>query len=133
MNNKQIFKQLLELKENAYCKYSNFKVACLIILKNEQIIKGVNIESASYSPTICAERTAIAQLYTQGYNKADIKLFALYTDSSDLGTPCGVCRQVMNELVDKNQKIQIFNSKGYQVSILNSDLLPFAFTHKQLK
>ncbi|PPE06529.1 cytidine deaminase [Mesoplasma corruscae] len=133
MKKEELFEKLLKLKNNAYSPYSNFKVACIIRLKNQDVVKGVNIESASYSPTICAERAAISQLYALGWNEKDIEEFSLYTDSENLGTPCGVCRQVMSELLNPLQEIVIFNKHGYIKTIINQELLPYAFSSNDLK
>lgn len=132
VNNQMIFEELLNLKENSYSPYSNFKVACLVYLTDGQVVKGTNVENASYPATICGERTALAQVYTLGYKKEDIKSLELYTDSDDLGTPCGVCRQVICELVDWSTPISIYSKKGFQLKTNIKDLLPYAFELKQL-
>ncbi|ATZ19253.1 cytidine deaminase [Mesoplasma entomophilum] len=127
-----VFEELLRLKENSYSPYSNFKVACLIYLSNGEKIKGVNIENAAYPATICAERSALAQAYSLGYKKSDIKSLELYTDSETLGSPCGVCRQVISELVDWSATISIYNKNGFQLETNIKELLPHAFEPAQL-
>ncbi|ASZ08903.1 cytidine deaminase [Mesoplasma chauliocola] len=133
MIDKQIvFEELLKLKNNSYSPYSNFKVACLINLKNGKVVKGVNVENASYPAGICGERTALSQVYTLGYKKEDIEFLSLYTDSEDMGSPCGVCRQVISELVDWETPIFIYSKKGFQIEMNIKELLPYAFEPKQL-
>ncbi|WP_232508750.1 cytidine deaminase [Mesoplasma florum] len=133
MTEKQnVFKELLKLKDNSYSPYSNFKVACLIYLNNNEIIKGVNVENAAYPATICAERTALSQVYSLGYKKEDIKSLELYTDSESLGSPCGVCRQVISELVNWTTPISIYNKNGFQLETNINELLPHAFEPAQL-
>ncbi|WP_100679845.1 cytidine deaminase [Mesoplasma tabanidae] len=127
-----VFEELLMLKENSYSPYSNFKVACLIYLKNNDQVKGVNVENAAYPAGICAERTALAQVYSLGYKKHDIKSLELYTDSETLGSPCGVCRQVISELVDWSTPISIYNKNGFQLETNIKKLLPHAFQPAQL-
>lgn len=131
-NNQTVFEELLKLKENSYSPYSNFKVACLIYLKDGQAVKGTNIENASYPATICGERTALSQVYSLGYKKEDIKSLELYTDSDNLGTPCGVCRQFISELVEWSTPISIYSKKGFQIETNIKELLPFAFEPEQL-
>ncbi|QBQ07901.1 cytidine deaminase [Spiroplasma gladiatoris] len=132
MNKDVVFEELNELKNNAYAPYSNFKVSCIIYLKNGIKIKGVNVENAAYNPTICAERNALPQMIAQGYNKDDVEYFALYTDSNKLGSPCGTCRQTMIELLNKNQSVWIFNKKGFLKEFKVEDFLPFSFSNDDL-
>lgn len=128
-----IYKQLKELRENAYAPYSNFRVACLVFLKNGEVIKGVNVENAAYNPGICAERCALPQVYAQGYTKKDVELVALYTDSKEFGSPCGTCRQTMSELLVPKQSIWVYNSLKYLGEYTVEDFLPYMFTSDQLK
>lgn len=129
----QWFEKLVKLKNNAYTPYSNFNVSCIVVINDEKQIAGVNVENAAYPSTICAERTALAQVYTQGYRKKDIKKLYLYTDSTNFATPCGQCRQVIGELVDENCSIEIYNKKASKQTLLVKQLLPFAFTNQELK
>ncbi|AOG60624.1 cytidine deaminase [Spiroplasma helicoides] len=133
MKNEDILKELLVLKENSYSPYSNFKVACIIYLKNGKKIKGVNVENAAYNPTICAERTALSQMITKGFGKEDVDFVTLYTDSSKFGSPCGTCRQTLYELLKKSQTISFFNKNGFLGSYSVSELLPYAFNNDNLK
>jgi cytidine deaminase len=126
------FEELKELRNNAYVPYSNFRVATILYLKNGERIVGVNVENAAYSPTICGERCALPQLYAQGYDRNDVELMTLYTDSKNVGTPCGVCRQVMIELLNRDQKILIFNINGYCEETTPELLLPKSFTEEDL-
>ncbi|AEM68557.1 cytidine deaminase [Mycoplasma putrefaciens] len=128
-----IFEQLTQLAKRSYAPYSNFRVSCIIYLKNNQQIIGVNVENAAYNPCICAERCALSQLYAQGYDKTDVDLVALYTDSKTFGSPCGTCRQTMSELLKNDQKIYIFNQQGFFDQFSVKDLLPYAFSDKNLK
>lgn len=132
LNTEQINKELLNLASKSYSPYSNFRVSCIIYLKNGQQIKGVNVENAAYSPSICGERTALSQMITQGYNKNDVDIFALYTDAQGLGSPCGVCRQTMAELLNLDQKISIFSQQGFIGDYTVVDLLPYSFTKDDL-
>ncbi|WP_198511459.1 cytidine deaminase [Williamsoniiplasma somnilux] len=132
MDKKEIFDELLNLAKQSYSPYSHFRVSCILFLKNHQKIKGVNVENAAYSPTICAERTALSQLITQGYNCDDIEVVALYTDATQFGSPCGVCRQVMSELLNENQKVWIFSKKGFASEHQVKEFLPYAFGKNEL-
>ncbi|WP_342258991.1 cytidine deaminase [Spiroplasma endosymbiont of Dioctria linearis] len=124
----KVYEELKILRKNAYAPYSNFRVACIIYLKNGKKIKGVNVENAAYNPSICAERTALPQMITQGYNKNDVELVALYTDSEGFGSPCGTCRQTLSELLLENQTIWVYNKKEFINSYSVKDFLPYAFS-----
>lgn len=128
-----IFEELKQLATRAYCPYSNFRVSCIVYLKNGEKILDVNVENAAYNPCICAERCALPQLYAQGYGKDDVELLALYTDSKTFGSPCGTCRQTMSELLNADQKTYMFNQNGFIGEYLVSDFLPYAFSDKNLQ
>lgn len=140
MENKKI-KELLEtaknLQKNAYAPYSNFRVAAIVILNNGKQITGVNIENAAYSVGICAERTALSQVITQGYQKEDIDMLFLITDSKRIAFPCGICRQFMVETMLLDSEIYISNHNMTNIKEIKKvkikDLLPLAFLPESLK
>lgn len=111
----------------AYTPYSKFKVGAAILLKDGTIIKGANIENASYGLSNCAERSALFSLYSQGYKKSDIVEMAIVGQTSEPISPCGACRQVMNELLPKDVKIHLANLEGKVKTVTIKDLLPYAF------
>lgn len=124
MKKLNLLEELKKLSKNSYCKYSNFKVSSIVILKTGQMFKGVNLENFSYGATICAERSALCATITNGYSKSDIKSLALYTNSNnDLIFPCGICLQFMIELMNLNSKIIIYNNTQSKEYILK-DLFP---------
>lgn len=133
----ELLKKVKELQEKAYVPYSNFRVAAIVGLKDKQEILGVNVENAAFPATICAERTALAQAVTLGYQKEDIEFLFLITDSESFGTPCGVCRQFMAEVMPLDTKVYISSKNTNEpkdIKILTvKDLLPFAFMCESLK
>ena len=98
-------KELLELLNNSYSPYSNFKVAAIVIMKDGTKFKGVNVENVSYGATICAERSAILNAISNGYKRYDFKELYVMCDSDIIGTPCFNCRMVISELFEKNCRI----------------------------
>ncbi|MCK9443117.1 MAG: cytidine deaminase [Tissierellaceae bacterium] len=129
MNKKELIIRALEAKENAYVPYSKFKVGAAVLTEDHSIYTGCNIEIASYSPTICAERTAIFKAVSEGHRK--IKAVAVVGDG-DLTHPCGVCRQVIREF-GKDAVIIVANSEtDYKVYTLD-DLLPHSFGPEDLE
>jgi cytidine deaminase len=122
-----------EILPNSYARYSDFKVAAAIRLKDGNIITGVNVENASFGLTNCAERTALFTAYTKGYRKEDIVEMVVTTEQDHIVSPCGACRQVMRELMPIDAKIHMVSKTDKQQTIENKDLLPFAFEDSDLQ
>lgn len=124
---------LKEAQSKAYTPYSNFKVGAVITTKDYKTHIGFNIENSAYGCCMCGERVGLYSTYAQGYKKEDIASLALVTQSKEIGTPCGSCRQVMSELMDFNSFVYIFNddlTKLQTTSVI--ELLPGAFTSDNL-
>jgi cytidine deaminase len=117
---------------HSYAKYSNFKVAAALRLKNGEIITGVNVENASFGLTNCAERTALFAAYTKGYRKEDIVEMVVTTEQDHIVSPCGACRQVMRELMPLDARIHLVSKTGEAKSVTNAELLPFAFEERDM-
>jgi cytidine deaminase len=129
---KDLYKIAKEVLPNSYSEYSKFKVAAVLRMKDGTTISGVNVENASFGLTNCAERTALFTAYSQGYRKDDIVEVLLTTEQDAFISPCGACRQVLRELVNEDVNIHITNNKGEVKTVKNIELLPFAFTEKDL-
>jgi len=114
-------------KSNSYAPYSKFKVGCAILLNNGNYILGTNIENKSYSLTICAERSALFSLYSQGYTKSDIKAICITANTEEVITPCGACREVLKELILEDTPIVLTNHLRYREIVKINDLLPLSF------
>ena len=112
---------------NSYVPYSNFKVGAAILLKNGEYILGSNIENKSYSMTVCAERCALFNLISHGYNKNDVIAMAVVGDTKSPITPCGACREVMDELLLPDTKIILSNMKRDYLITSVKELLPLSF------
>lgn len=129
-NMKKIFQKLVELKNNAYCPYSNFYVSA-IAKANEKYYYGVNIENAAFPSGSCAERSAIGTAISYGEKQID-ELYIL-TKSYNFGMPCGNCRQFMSEFMpNDNTKIYVFNPDGDYKEFTISEILLNRFTKKEL-
>lgn len=128
MDKKALIRKALEVKEKAYVPYSNFHVGAAVLTEDDNIYTGCNIEIASYSPTICAERTAIFKAISEGETK--IKAIAIVGDAG-LTYPCGVCRQVLREF-GKDAQIIIANSEEEYEEYDLEDLLPHSFGPEDL-
>ncbi|KAI4452961.1 gtpase era [Holotrichia oblita] len=102
---------------NSYSPYSHYKVAAAILTNKDTIIVGVNVENAAFGDTICAERTALTQAITQGFQPKDIIAIAVYSLSSPPASPCGTCRQVISELMNPNAIVYFGNETGERKQI----------------
>jgi cytidine deaminase len=113
---------------NAYCRYSKFRVGAAVLTAEGEIFARCNVENASYWLTMCAERNAIFQAVAKGALAKDRKLkaVAIVTPKEKLVSPCGACRQVINEF-GPNAEIFIFGGGKNGQKITLSKLLPRAF------
>ena len=130
MDYKSITVKAVEAKSKALPTYSNFHVGAALITEDDKIYTGCNIESSSYSLTICAERTAIFKAISEGERK--FKAIAVAGDTEGFISPCGACRQVISDLCGDIDVILV-NSKNETKVMKTSELLPFAFSDKDLK
>lgn len=127
MNVMELIKKAIEGRENAYAPYSKFKVGAALLLKDGTYITGCNVENVSYGLCNCAERTALFSLIASGRTGADVVAMAIVADTEGPCSPCGACRQVIAELLDKNTPIVLANiNYKYQVSTM-AELLPYSF------
>ena len=125
----QAFQVALKARKFAYAPYSKFQVGAALILENDEIISGCNVENASYGGTVCAERSAIFSAISQGKRK--FQSMVLVTDP--LAVPCGLCLQVMAEFFSPKTKIYICDLQGVKKEIEFKDLLPHTFGPDSLK
>lgn len=130
MDTKQLIKKALEAQEKAYVPYSGFKVGAALLTKSGNIYTGCNIESASYTPTICAERTAISKAVSEG--EQDIEAIAVVGNPEQFTYPCGVCRQVIREFGRDATIIIAKNENEYKMYKLD-ELLPYSFGPEDLE
>ncbi len=130
MNYKSLAKKAVEAKSKALATYSNFHVGAALLTEDDKIYTGCNIESSSYSLTICAERTAIFKAISEGERK--FKAIAVAGDTEGFISPCGACRQVISDLCG-DIDVVLVNSKNETKVMKTSELLPFAFSDKDLK
>ncbi|KAF9270844.1 cytidine deaminase [Marasmius fiardii PR-910] len=94
-NREAIIQAAFEAKEFSYSPYSKFRVGAAFLTADGSIVRGANIENASYGGTICAERTGIVKAVSEG--KRSFTALAVSTDVSSTISPCGMCRQVLRE------------------------------------
>ena len=114
--------------ENAYAPYSGYRVGAALLAADGKVYTGCNIENASFSPTICAERTAFAKAVSEGQRNFSAIAVCGGKDGIIGGAfpPCGVCRQVMAEFCSEDFTIYLATESGWQTFTL-ADLLPHSF------
>ncbi|MBR8700977.1 Cytidine deaminase [Fusobacterium sp. DD29] len=130
---KDILDKAFEAMENAYAPYSKYHVGACVKTKDGKYHIGANIENASYGLTNCAERSTLFHVYSLGYRQKDIESMALVTGGNTLGTPCGACRQVMVELLNRDTPVVIANKHNKAMVTTIEELLPYSFTDDDLK
>lgn len=125
----KLIETALEARKWAYAPYSNYTVGAAVLTASDRIYDGVNVENAAYPSSMCAERVAIFKAISEG----ERGFIALAVASSNGGTPCGACRQVLSEF-GLDTLVLIVNAEGEILQEAKiSDLLPSAFQPKDLQ
>lgn len=127
----ELAQKAVEAKSKGLPTYSNFHVGAALLTESGKIYLGANIETSSYSLTICAERTAVFQAILDGERKFDS--IAIASDAEDFCPPCGACRQVLLDLCGKDLKVILVNQKGELKTFILNELIPFSFSGEFLK
>lgn len=129
---KQLIEKAFIAMNNAYAIYSNYHVGSCVLLKDGTTFLGANIENASFGATNCAERSAIYSAYSNGYRKEDIQALAIVSDGYRIAAPCGICRQVLSELIGQDTPIYLSNGKE-ELETTIAELLPMQFNEGDVK
>lgn len=134
MTDKELLLKAIEARAYAYAPYSNHKVGAALLGKSGKVYLGCNVENAAYTPTNCAERTAVFKAVSEGELEfTAIAVVGGVGDTlSELCAPCGVCRQVLSEFCDKNLKVILGKPEKITVTTLE-ELLPYSFGKADLK
>lgn len=126
---KELIKRAIRASENAYAPYSDYKVGAALLTKSGKIYEGANIENASYSPTVCAERVAIFKAVFD--NEREFVALAVF--GKNMAYPCGVCRQVLSEFCCPNFKIYVVKDEDNFEQITLGELLPKSFSQDNMR
>ena len=134
MTNKELISKANDAMQNSYSPYTKFKVGAALLTVDEEVYTGCNVENASYSMTVCAERTAFFKAVSEG--KRNFSKIAIIAGKngiiSDYTSPCGACLQVIREFsVDDFEIILAKSTDDYKVFKL-SELLPHSFSNQNL-
>lgn len=117
-----------EAMTKSYSPYSGYKVGAALLCADGTVYQGCNIENASYTPTVCAERTAFFKAVSEGRKAFTAIAICGGKDGVITGQfpPCGVCRQVMREFCADDFAIYMIGPDGYETVTLGQ-LLPHSF------
>ncbi len=118
-----------EVREQAYAPYSGFLVGAAVLSDKGQIYTGCNVEISSFSHTCCAERVAVFSAVTAGHQA--LVACAVVTGISHPVSPCGACRQVLNEF-SQSMIVLLGTLEGEVREVALEDLLPDAFDTDQV-
>ena len=129
MTNEALVKKAIEAREKSYCPYSHFAVGAALLSSDGTVTTGANIESSSYTPTVCAERVAFFTAVHAG--KRDFVGIAIVGGKEGEALtshtpPCGVCRQVMAEFCKPDFAVHLVKAEGVETLPLKN-LLPHSF------
>lgn len=136
MNNPELVGLALDARKLSYSPYSGFSVGAALLCKDGSVYTGCNIENSAFSPTNCAERTAFFKAVSEG-KREFVKIAVVGADSAketpdNYCSPCGVCRQVMEEFCSADFEIIIAkNIDDYKILTL-SELLPLSFDKREV-
>ena len=115
--------------KKSYSPYSEFSVGAAVLTGSGKIFAGCNVENAAYGLCNCAERTAIFTAAAAG--ERSLKAVVVYTPTQTATSPCGACRQVINEFGPAARVISICDSAARLETTLDT-LLPDAFGPQNL-
>ena len=124
MTEQALCQKAIAMLDMAYVPYSHFPVGAALLCKDGTVFTGCNIENASFGPTICAERTAVAKAVSEGHT--DFVRIVVAGRSKDFCVPCGVCRQVLREFAP-NMEVICLNGAGEEQVFTLPELLPHSF------
>lgn len=123
------WKPLLEaarnVRELAYCPYSQFQVGAAIQTEDGSVFTGCNVENRTFGLTVCAERVAVHTAIAAGHRK--VVAVAVVTDTHPPAAPCGQCREVLAEFGSPDLPLAMGNLEGETVEVTLADLLPYPF------
>lgn len=127
----ELIKEAKKAKEFSYSPYSGFRVGAALLTKSGKVFTGCNIENVAYSPTNCAERTAVFKAVSEG--EREFEGIAVVGDGEDCLAPCGVCRQVLLEFCNPKEFYVLMAGSGetYKKMTL-AQLMPESFSKVDL-
>lgn len=127
MTDQELIDAALAVRENAYCPYSGFYVGAALLDERGQIHVGCNVENAAYPQGNCAETAAIGAMVASGGKKIVTIAVAGGREKVRACTPCGGCRQRINEFADDKTRIIVIDDDNDWHTYSLAELLPASF------
>lgn len=128
MDERMLCEAAVQAMQHAYAPYSHHLVGAALLTASGKVYSGCNVENAAYTPTVCAERTAVFKAVSEG--ETDFSMLAIAGGKQGaiaaVCAPCGVCRQVLAEFCAPDFPILLVHSGGYEKTTLG-ELLPNSF------
>lgn len=130
MTKEELARKAVEAMGHAYAPYSGYLVGAALLTADGTVYQGCNIENASFTPTVCAERTAFFKAIYDG--KRDFRAIAVVGGKggtvTDFFPPCGVCRQVMREFCRDDFEVYLVGKDNEIKALTLKDILPYSFS-----
>ena len=130
MTKEELARKAVEAMGHAYAPYSGYLVGAALLTADGTVYQGCNIENASFTPTVCAERTAFFNAIYDG--KRDFRAIAVVGGKGGTVTgffpPCGVCRQVMREFCRDDFEVYLVGKDNEIKALTLKDILPYSFS-----
>jgi cytidine deaminase len=120
----------VDARKHALAPYSHFQVGAALEARTGEVYTGCNIENASYSLTVCAERVALWKALSEGAR--EFTRIVIVTDAATLTPPCGACRQLLWEYCG-DIEVHLHSPKGLHEQYRLSDLFPHPFDRNSLQ
>ena len=127
MTDQELIDAALAVRENAYCPYSGFYVGAALLDDQGKVHVGCNVENAAYPQGNCAETAAIGAMVSAGGKKIVTIAVAGGRDKVRACTPCGGCRQRINEFADKTTRIIVIDDDNEWHVYTMAEILPASF------
>jgi cytidine deaminase len=129
MTDDELLDMAREVRGRAYCRYSNYSVGAALIDEKGNVHVGCNVENAAYSNVSCAEAGAISAMVAAGGTR--IQTIAVVggpnNGRSSACTPCGGCRQRIDEFADENTRVIVKDDDGNWHGYTMVEMLPSSF------
>ena len=128
MEKKELCRLAVQAMELAYAPYSGYTVGAALLTAEGRVYIGCNIENASFTPTVCAERTALFKAVSEGEHEFTTIAIA---SAGSMPYPCGACRQALNEFAP-NLRVLVIDGEGHVDKTTLPALLPHGFGPKDV-
>ena len=135
MDKERLIKVAFEALENSYAPYSHFHVGAALLGESGKIYTGCNVESCAFTPSTCAERTALVKAVSEGERHFTGLVVVAKSETGEIEnytSPCGVCRQMLYEFCDQSMPIIMAKNENDFFETTLGALLPMGFGPEKL-